>query len=147
MQSEVKALIGELDSYQVRLYPSESNHLLDLATLPESSLILLKIMLRDQQAVGCGAVVLNGDGSGEIKRVYIDSQHRGQHLGEKLIAALEEKARESGCSVLRLETGIKQPAAIKLYQRCGYQRCAAFAPYTDDPLSIYMEKVLLRITI
>ena len=29
-----------------------------------------------------------------MKRVYIDPQHRGQQLGEKLLAALEAKARQ-----------------------------------------------------
>jgi putative acetyltransferase len=38
---------------------------------------------------GCGAIVLSAEGFGEMKRVYIDPQHRGQQLGEKLLAALE----------------------------------------------------------
>ncbi|WP_312686251.1 GNAT family N-acetyltransferase [Kosakonia sp.] len=142
-QPEIIALIAALDSYQSALYPAESNHLLDLAALPPASLILRKIVHSDGGAVGCGAVVLNSDGSGEMKRVFIDPAHRGQQLGERLIAALERAAHDRFCHTLRLETGIRQLSAIKLYERCGYQTCPAFAPYQDDPLSLFMEKSLV----
>jgi putative acetyltransferase len=45
--------------------------------------------------------------------------------------------------MVRLETGIKQPAAIRLYERGGYALRPAFAPYVDDPLSLFMEKALV----
>ncbi len=99
------------------------------------------MVIRHQgEAVGCGAVMLNADGSGEIKRVYIDARHRGQRLGEKLMAALEAAARSRGCHTLQLETGIHQHAAVKLYERCGYTHTAPFAPYQPDPLSVFMRK-------
>lgn len=140
-QPEVIALIAALDHYQAALYPAESNHLVDLASFSQETLILRKIM-HQQDAVGCGAVLLNADGSAEMKRVFIDAAHRGQKLGEKLIAALEQAAMAKGCHTLRLETGIEQPAAVKLYQRCGYQVRDAFVPYSADPLSVFMEKAL-----
>lgn len=141
-QPDLIALIAALDAYQSALYPAESNHLLALAALPAGTLILRKIMHHDE-AVGCGAVVLNHDGSGEMKRVFIDPRHRGQRLGEKLLAALEQAAAGKSCHTLRLETGIEQHAAVKLYQRCGYQICEPFAPYSADPLSIFMQKSLV----
>lgn len=140
---DIVNLIAALDSYQSELYPAESNHLLDLSGLSEQALIMMVIRDRQLNAVGCGAIVLNGDGSGEMKRVYIDPTHRGQRLGEKLLAALEDEALSRSCHTLRLETGIKQLAAIQLYERCGYQRCEAFPPYAPDPLSLFMEKVLV----
>ena len=140
---DIIALIAELDRYQSALYPAESNHLLDLTGLPEHTLIMVVIRDRQLNAVGCGAVVLNADGSGEMKRVYIDPAHRGQRLGEKLLAALEDEAFSRSCHTLRLETGISQPAAVRLYERCGYQTCAAFSPYVEDPLSLFMEKPLV----
>ncbi|MDY1035686.1 GNAT family N-acetyltransferase [Enterobacteriaceae bacterium RIT714] len=140
---DILALIAALDRYQSELYPAESNHLLDLTQLSAGSLLMMVIRDNQLNAVGCGAIVLNGDGSGEMKRVYIDPTHRGQRLGEKLLAALEDEAQNRHCHTLRLETGIKQHAAIQLYERCGYQTRAAFAPYSDDPLSLFMEKVLV----
>lgn len=141
-QPDVRALIAALDAYQAQLYPAESNHLLDLAALPPEKVIMHAIVHASGEMVGCGAIVLNDDGTGEMKRVFIDERHRGQQLGEKLLDALERAAIERGCHTLRLETGIKQQAAIRLYTRCGYQQRDAFAPYAQDPLSIFMEKLL-----
>ena len=138
----VSALIHELDKYQSTLYPAESNHLIDLSALPENQIIVMLIR-QDEAAVGCGAIVLDEDGYGEMKRVFIDPAHRGQRLGEKLLAALEAVALQRGCITLQLETGIHQHAAINLYTRCGYQICEAFAPYQPDPLSVFMTKSLV----
>ncbi|WP_347289699.1 GNAT family N-acetyltransferase [Kluyvera georgiana] len=139
---DVSALIHELDKYQSTLYPAESNHLIDLAALPENQIIVMLIR-QGETAVGCGAIVLADDGYGEMKRVFIDPTHRGQRLGEKLLTALETVALQRGCTTLQLETGIHQHAAINLYTRSGYQICAAFAPYQPDPLSVFMTKPLV----
>ncbi|MDU7190645.1 MAG: GNAT family N-acetyltransferase, partial [Enterobacter sp.] len=61
---DILSLIAALDRYQSELYPAESNHLIDLAALPETSLILMVIRDQQLQAVGWGAIVLNGDGTG-----------------------------------------------------------------------------------
>ena len=141
-QPGIRALIAALDAYQTELYPAESNHLLDLASLPSESVIMHAVVDASGEMVGCGAIVLNDDGTGEMKRGYIDARHRGQQLGDKLLDALENAALLRECHTLRLETGIKQQAAVRLYTRCGYQQRGAFAPYAEDPLSIFMEKRL-----
>jgi putative acetyltransferase len=41
--------------------------------------------------------------------------------------------------VLRLETGIYQESAIRLYERFGFQRIQAFGEYKEDPMSIFYE--------
>lgn len=140
---DISTLIAALDHFQQQLYPSESNHLLDLGQIPSDRLILMIIRDNEHHAVGCGAVVLNHDGSGEMKRVYIDPEYRGQRLGDALLGALEKEAILRNCHTIRLETGIHQPAAITLYHRHGYFERDAFAPYLPDPLSIFMEKVLI----
>lgn len=142
-QKEVEQLIAALDAYQHGLYPAESNHCTDLRDVESEQLIFM--VIRDQQgiAVGCGAILVDSRNQvGEIKRIYIDKCHRGQRLGEKLLAALEDEARQQACLSLRLETGIKQYGAITLYQRQGYQQVEAFAPYKPDPLSLFMAKNL-----
>ena len=49
-------------------------------------------------------------------------------------------ARRQDVAVLRLETGIYQSEAIRLYERYGFRRIAPFVPYHDDPLSAFYEK-------
>jgi putative acetyltransferase len=140
-QTDVIALIAALDAYQDTLYPPESRHALDLASLKQANVVF--VVARDvaQRAIGCGAVVLNAT-QGELKRMYVDPQARGQGVAKAILALLETKARAAGCRLLRLETGPYQPEALALYEACGYQRRGVFAPYRDDPLSVFMEKAL-----
>ena len=142
-QKEVEQLIAALDAYQHALYPAESNHCTDLTSLDGEKLIFMVIRDRAGVAVGCGAILVDSANRvGEVKRIYIDERHRGQRLGEKLLAVLEQEALQQSCRLLRLETGIKQHGAITLYQRQGYQLIEAFAPYKPDPLSLFMAKDL-----
>ncbi|WP_376747954.1 GNAT family N-acetyltransferase [Pantoea vagans] len=91
---------------------------------------------------GCGALLFQGYGKAEIKRVYIRPEYRGRKLGEQIVSAVETIATENNSSLLRLETGIHQQPAIALYHRCGYEICDAFPPYEADPLSVFMCKEL-----
>ena len=65
---------------------------------------------------------------------------------ESVIALLirDTQRQAVGCGAIVLgEEGIHQHAAVALYTRNGYQTRSAFAPYQPDPLSIFMEKMLL----
>lgn len=138
---EVEALIGELDAYLRGLYPPESNHGLDLAALqlPEMRFAVAR---REGQPLGCGALVLRGDGTAELKRMYVRPAARGLGLGRRLLGFLEETARQAGCAAMRLETGVAQPEAIGLYRAAGYREIGPFPPYAADPNSLFMERRL-----
>jgi len=64
-------------------------------------------------------------------------------VARALLKQLESAALEIGYSVLRLETGNRQFAAIALYQACGYHRIPPFGAYAADPTSVCFEKDLL----
>ena len=49
-------------------------------------------------------------------------------------------ARKRDVEVLRLETGIYQVEAIRLYQGFGFVRVGPFGAYRDDPVSLCFEK-------
>ncbi len=91
------------------------------------------------ESLGCGAIVVK-PGYGEIKRMYVRPQARGQGLARRLIDALEQKAMARGCRRFMLETGPAQPEALILYERLGYRRCGAFGDYPEDPFSVFMQK-------
>jgi putative acetyltransferase len=95
-----------------------------------------------QRALGCGAIVL-GEDYGELKRMYVHPQGRGQGVAKQLLSLLETRAIERGCTLLKLETGPYQPEALGLYAHCGYERRGPFGDYRDDPLSVFMQKSLL----
>jgi putative acetyltransferase len=141
-QPEVIALINELDAYQDTLYPPESRHSLDLKSLAQSNTIFVVARDMNARAVGCGAVVLHST-YGEVKRMYVNPESRGRGIARQILQALESAAHLRDCRELRLETGPFQPAALAFYETSGYKRRGPFGAYTDDPLSVFMQKSLV----
>lgn len=140
-QPEVRAMLEQLDAYCAALYPAESNHLMDIASLLRDGVLFLVARDVEGRAAGCAALVRR-EGYGEIKRMFVDPVRRGGGTGRQLLEQLTMFARMSGLQVLRLETGIHQPEAIGLYERAGFVRCEPFGDYQPDPLSLFMEKSL-----
>ena len=78
-------------------------------------------LYEDGRAVAGGGIKRLGDGVGEIKRMYVVPDRRGHGLARELLGALEDAARDLGHSVLRLDTGARQPHAEALYRSAGYR--------------------------
>lgn len=138
-QPDVIALIAELDAYQDSLYPPESRHALDLESLKQPNVWFAVARDGMGRAIGCGAIVLCAQ-FGEIKRLYVNPRGRGQGVARKLLALLEARAIGLDCSLLKLESGPYQPEALALYTSAGYERRGPFGDYTNDPLSVFMQK-------
>jgi putative acetyltransferase len=97
-------------------------------------------------AAGCGGVALFSDFA-EVKRMYVRPSARGRGVAQALLKRLEAEARSAGLLLLRLETGDRQVAAMRLYERAGFARCGAFGAYAAMPpgaiaTSIFLEKRL-----
>jgi putative acetyltransferase len=137
----VQALIKALDEYQSALYPAESNHLDSVEELEKETVYFIGAF-ENSNLVGCGAVKLMPGDYGEIKRMYVVPQARGQGIAKIIMNALESFLLESNIEISRLETGIHQKEAIALYTNLGYKKGNPFGTYRDDPLSVFMEKKL-----
>ena len=140
-QPEIIALIADLDACQLTLYPPESVYALDLKSLMQPEVKFAVARDAAGALVGCAAVVLS-NGYGEIKRMYVKPEARGLGAAKGLMAALEQATRIAGCDLMVLETGPAQPEAIALYARHGFSVCGPYGDYRDDPLSVFMRKVL-----
>ena len=138
-QPDVAQLIAALDAHAIALYPPESNHLLDIAALCEPDVTFLVVRAGDE-AVGCGALLRDPRGWGEIKRMYLRPDQRGRGIGRRVLAELATIARNLGLPLLRLETGIHNTEALALYRRAGFTEREAFGDYAPDRLSVFMEK-------
>jgi putative acetyltransferase len=140
-----RSLLAQSDAYMAALYPGESNHLLDPQSLAQPQVRFIGVWLAEWLA-GCAAVKVVDDDAdgpyGEIKRVFVQPHFRGRGISKVLMEELESHLRARGIGLARLETGVHQPEALKLYERLGYDRRAPFGDYTDDPLSVFMEKRL-----
>jgi putative acetyltransferase len=139
-REDVRALLQTVASWSVELYPPESRHGLDLAAYERPDVTLFVARERGV-ALGCGACQLQGDGSAELKSMFVVPEARGRGVGQAILAAIEHALR-GRIATLRLETGVKQQPAIRLYEAAGFRRCGPFGSYRDDPLSIFMEKPL-----
>jgi putative acetyltransferase len=138
-QPDVVPMIEALDALMTSLYPAESNHFLDIAALSAPGVTFL-VVRAGEEAVGCGAIVNDPRGWGEIKRTYVRPDQRGRGIGKRVLAELEAIAHNSGLRLLRLETGIHNGEALALYRRAGFTERSAFGDYAPDPLSVFMEK-------
>jgi GNAT superfamily N-acetyltransferase len=79
----------------------------------------------------------------EVKRLIVDAHHRRLGLASRVLARLEDAARDRGASELFLQTGNRQPEAIALYEREGWARISVFAPYDPaDGISVCFHKEL-----
>jgi GNAT superfamily N-acetyltransferase len=95
------------------------------------------------QGVPVGHAALRWTGGDlELKRMYVAPSHRGTGVSIALLAAIEDAARALGASRIILQTGDRQPDAVRLYEREGYTRIPTFAPYEWLRFSTCMEKVL-----
>lgn len=81
-------------------------------------------------------VVVGGSSlTAEVKRMYVAPGGRHLGLARAMLAHLEDTAREAGAEVMVLETGIRQPEAIALYESSGYTPVPGFGFYRDSPIS------------
>ena len=91
---------------------------------PPAGLVLVAHLR--EEPVGCGALKIHEDAPGEIKRMWVTPQARGLGLGRRLLEALEHHARETGVTILHLETNRALVEAIQMYRDCGYKEVEAF---------------------
>lgn len=135
-----RQIIGELEAELDPMYPEASRHGYSVDKLIAEGVDFFLVRYRGQP-VGCGGIQLFGSEYGELKRMYIRPAFRGLGLARRLIDRLAEHARDQGVTVLRLETGIHQHEAIRLYERMGFRQIPPFDPYRPDPLSLFYERV------
>ncbi|MBK8464622.1 MAG: GNAT family N-acetyltransferase [Chloracidobacterium sp.] len=94
----------------------------------------------DETALGCGAIRELDSGEMEVKRMYVPPESRGKGIATKVLLELEDWARELSFSRCVLETGLKQPEAIRLYEKNGYERIPNYGQYLDVGNSVCFGK-------
>ena len=67
---------------------------------------------------------------------------QGKGIGGRILAAIEQLAREAGITQLVLETGHAHEAAWHVYERAGFTRCGPVLDYPDTGYSVFYEKLL-----
>ncbi|MCU1689491.1 MAG: hypothetical protein JWN20_1419, partial [Jatrophihabitantaceae bacterium] len=82
------------------------------------------------------------NGELELKRMFVAATHRGAGVSVALLKAIEEAAVRLGGKRIILQTGDRQPDAVRLYEKFGYTPIPIFAPYEALTYSLCFEKLL-----
>jgi GNAT superfamily N-acetyltransferase len=109
---------------------------------PPAGLTLLA--QRDGVYTGAAAYRDLGDGTCEMKRMFVLDEFQGHGTGRALCAELIARAKAAGFSAMRLDTGIMQTEAISMYRRFGFQEVPQYNEYPAEflPILVWMEKDL-----
>ena len=139
--------IAKLLSYHIqemhRQTPPESVHALDIDTLRGPDIRFWSAW-DETELLGCGALKNLGNGHGEIKSMRTAAEHTRKGVAARLLLHIEAEAKNLGMQRLSLETGsmLAFKPARELYLRFGFEECAPFADYKEDPNNVHMTKKL-----
>jgi len=86
--------------------------------------------------VGCVVYRVKSQGVGEVKRMFISSEYRGNGLSKSFLSVVEEHAKQCGNHTLHLDTRVTLELAVTIYRKFG------FTTTLSNGLYIEMEKKL-----
>lgn len=138
---EVRQLMAELWREVDLIYGNSEPTAPDMSGLDSDRAAFLIVRV-DGKAMGCVGLRPLSDTIAEVKRMYVQPAARRTGLARRSMERLEAIARENGFREIWLETGLRQPAAIRLYENLGYERIASFGDYAKDPVSVCYGKRL-----
>jgi GNAT superfamily N-acetyltransferase len=116
----VRALEAELQQEYVERYGGVDETPIDPAQFaPPEGLFLVGFV--GAEPVASGGFRRYDDEAAEIKRMYVVEDRRGVGYARRLLAELEARAARAGYRRIVLETGLRQPEAIALYESSGYR--------------------------
>jgi len=100
------------------------------------------VLYDNEKPLGCGAIKEYDSHIMEVKRMYTSIESRGKGIATKILIELENWATELFYKKCILETGKKQPEAIKLYEKNGYKLIPNYGQYVGIENSLCFEKLL-----
>ena len=98
------------------------------------------IAYENGKPIACGALREHSPTIMEVKRMYTLPETRGKGIATKILADLEKWASELSYQKCILETGKRQPDAIRLYEKNGYKIIPSYGKYVNMENSVCFEK-------
>ncbi|GAA1775757.1 GNAT family N-acetyltransferase [Luedemannella helvata] len=140
---KIAAFLQEHVDEMRAITPPESTHALDLDGLRRPEVTFWSVY-EGAELLGCGALKELDGSSGEVKSMRTAGAAKRRGVASTLLDHIVAEARRRGYDRLYLETGSFEffAPARGLYEKFGFEYCAPFAGYKEDPNSAYMVKIL-----
>lgn len=141
--SEIAKFLEEHIKEMKSVSPPESKHALDLDGLKKPEITFWTVW-NEERLIGCGAIKELDAEHAEIKSMRTTASCRGKGIASMLLQHILDESRVRGYRRISLETGSMpffEPAR-NLYAKYGFENCAPFSTYKEDPNSIFMTKTL-----
>lgn len=139
----VRALEAELQQEYLERYGGQDESPVDPAEFAPPGGVFV-VGFAGDEPVASGGFRRHADEVAEIKRMYVVEDHRGVGYARRLLADLESRAVAVGYQRIVLETGLRQPEAVALYESSGYQPIPGFGFYAKHTLTRSFAKDLTR---
>ena len=140
-REDVRALLAQHFAEMRAGSPPSACHVLpaDQLKAPEIRFFTLR---ESDDLLGCGALKRLEPGHGELKSMRASNEALGRGVGKVLLHHLIGAARSEGMTQLSLETGSTDQfaAALRLYEREGFEPCGPFGGYIDTPFTRFFTK-------
>ena len=133
------ALVARIQAYYSRIYGGHDSDPTDPATFapPVGRFV---VAYDHGVPVACGGWRRRGDAA-EIKRMFVLDTCRGTGVGRLVLGELERLVVADGIRRIVLNTGSRQPDAIRFYEAAGYRPTdERFGPYADRDAAKFYEK-------
>jgi putative acetyltransferase len=132
--------VAQLDAYLAETDGEENLYYRQFNTIDQLNQVV--VFYEDHQPVACGAIKAFNEEAMEVKRMYTIPTHRGKGLATRCFQNWNPGQLNLGYPKCVLETGKRQPEAIALYEKQGYQRISNYGQYIGVENSVCFEKVL-----
>ena len=140
-RDDVRALLSQHFAEMRAGSPPEACHVLPIDGLKEPAIRFFTLR-EDGVLLGCGAVKRLEPGYGEVKSMRTANAALGRGVGKAMLDHIVAAARSEGMARLSLETGSTEQfaAALRLYEKEGFERCGPFGDYADTPFTRFFTK-------
>ncbi len=138
--SDFIALVRRLDEDLVVRDGAEHSFYAQFNTLQEIKNVV--VAYENGIPVSCGAFKEFSPNCAEVKRMYTLPESRGKGIAALVLAQLELWGKELSYISFVLETGKKQPEAVRLYEKSGYHFISNYGQYIGIENSVCFEKQL-----
>jgi len=142
-REDVRVLLGQHFAEMRAGSPPSACHVLPADGLKSPDIRFFTVR-ENGQLLGCGALKRLGPSHGELKSMRTANAALGRGVGKVLLNHLVMAARSQGVTRLSLETGSTPQfaAALRLYEREGFEPCGPFGGYIDTPFTRFFTKII-----